>query len=160
MAGYGDDAGFETWLTENGYTLPDDAPSPAVLRQRGSAYIDATYGPRFVGTPTDPEQEREWPRTGAYIFGSALASDMVPDRVVKASYRAAYIAATNPAALSVVIDPARRVKRQKVDTIEREFFDGGEATGGAVTASLSSDIEGLLAPLLMPVGGFPSILVV
>lgn len=74
MAGYGDDEGFATWLAENGYTLPDGAPLPVVLRQRGSAYLDATYGPRFVGVPTDPEQEREWPRTGATIFGTALVS--------------------------------------------------------------------------------------
>jgi len=160
MAGYGDDSGFSAWLAENGYTLPEGSPAPAILRQRGSAYIDATYGPRFLGVPTNSEQEREWPRTGATIFGTPLASDVIPDRVVKASYQAAYIAATNPSALSVVIDPARRVKRQKVDSIEREFFDGGEGAGTVVTASLSSDIEGLLAPLLGPVGGFPAILVV
>lgn len=40
----------------------------------------------------------------------------------KASYRAAYIAATNPSALSVVVDPNWVMKRQQVDTIEREFF--------------------------------------
>lgn len=85
MAGYGDDSAFNAWLVENGYPLPADAPSPAVLRQRGSDYLDVTYGPRFVGTPTDATQEREWPRTGAFIFGTELATGVIPDRVVKAS---------------------------------------------------------------------------
>src|SRR5690606_14997513 len=88
--------------------------------------------------------------TGASIIGSALETDVIPDRVVKASYRAAYNAATNPSVLSVVVDPNRIVKRQKVDSIEREFFEPSEVTGAGVTASLSSDIEGLLAPLLVP----------
>jgi hypothetical protein len=159
MAGYGDDDAFATWLTDNGYSLPDGAPSAAVLRQRGSSYIDGLYGPRFTGTPTTLTQDREWPRTGAYIFGSALGSTVIPNRVIEASYRAAYIAATNPSALSVVIDPNRVVKRQKVDTIEREFFEPGAGADGFLTASVSSDIEGLLAPLLTPVGG-PAIIVV
>lgn len=160
MAGYGDDSAFNAWLVENGFTLPADAPTAAVLRERGSAYLDATYGPRFIGTPTDPTQEREWPRTGACIFVTELATSVIPDRVVKASYRAAYIAATNPSALSAVVDPNRMVKRQKVDTIEREFFEPSAGADGLFTASVSSDIEGLLAPLLRPVGGFPAALVV
>jgi hypothetical protein len=49
MAGYGNDEGFATWLAENGHTLPDGAPLPAVLRQRGSVYIDGHYGMRFAG---------------------------------------------------------------------------------------------------------------
>lgn len=150
MAGYGDDSTFDAWLAENGYTLPDGAPSPAVLRQRGSAYVDGLYGSRFSGTPTDPAGDREWPRTGATIYGSALASDVIPNRVVEASYHAAYIEATSPGSLAVVTDPAKRVKRQKVDTIEREFFEPGEGGAGASSAPVSSVIEGLLAPLLVP----------
>lgn len=160
MAGYGDDSAFNAWLVEVGYALPTDAPSAAVLRERGSAYLDASYGARFIGTPADPTQEREWPRSGASIFGTELATSVIPDRVVKASYRAAYIAATNPSALSVVVDPNRMVKRQKVDTIEREFFEPDVGADGLLTASVSSDIDGLLAPLLRPAGGFPAAMVV
>ena len=66
MAGYGDDDGFQAFLTANGYTLPDGAPAAAVLRQRGSVYVDGTYSLRFSGSPTGgAAQEREWPRTGA-----------------------------------------------------------------------------------------------
>lgn len=151
MAGYGTDEGFAGWLSENGHTLPGDAPLPAVLRQRGSSYVDAVYGSRFSGVPLDAAQDRAWPRTGASIFGQALATDLIPNRVVNASYEAAWIEARAPGSLSVVTDPAKRVKRQKVDTIEREFFEPG-ADGGS-TAPVSSTIEGMLAPLLHPVTG-------
>lgn len=51
MAGYGTDAGLADWLAGQGLALPDGAPAPAALRQRGSDYVDGTYGPRFVGQP-------------------------------------------------------------------------------------------------------------
>ncbi|WP_318012501.1 DnaT-like ssDNA-binding protein [Mesorhizobium sp. BR1-1-13] len=42
---------------------------------------------RFSGQPTGGiNQERAWPRTGATAYGSALASDLIPQRVIDASY--------------------------------------------------------------------------
>jgi hypothetical protein len=162
MAGYGDDTGFNTWLTSMGRVLPFGAPAVAVLRERGSVYIDATYGPRFVGTPTDPlTQEREWPRTDATIYDVEIADSAIPIRVVTASYEAAWIEANSPGALSVVINPNAMVKRNKVDVIEQEFFEpGASASGSAISASLSSTIEGLLSPLLDPSSNYPMVLVV
>lgn len=161
MAGYGDDAGFNTWLTANGYSLPVGAPSAAVLRQRGSGYIDATYGPRFYGVPTDVSQERAWPRSGARIYGQALASDLVPNRVIDASYQAAYLVATNPGSLSRTVDTGAQVKRERVEgAVEVEYFEPGKTAAGFITASVNSDIEGLLAPLISPISGIPGALVV
>ncbi|WP_318012473.1 hypothetical protein [Mesorhizobium sp. BR1-1-9] len=58
-------------------------------------------------------------------------------------------------------DPVKRVKRQKVDTIEREFFEPGhDGNIFAPNAPVSSLIEGVLAPLLGPVWGDPAIMVV
>lgn len=147
MAGYGTDEGFSAWATAAGHTVP--AGSVQSARQRGSAYIDAVYGHRFTGAPTDGvDQERAWPRTGGSAYGSALASDLIPARVIEASYEAALIELRAPGSLTIVTDPAKRVKRQKVDTIEREFFEPGEGAGSG--APVSSVIEGLLAPLLVP----------
>ena len=159
MAGYGDDDGFQAFLTANGYTLPDGAPAAAVLRQRGSVYVDGTYSLRFSGSPTGgAAQEREWPRTGATDrYGTALSSTDVPSRVEQASYMAAYQLAVAPGSLSVVTDPSKRVKRQKVDAIEREFFEPGEDEGHV---PVMSQIEGILAPLLTAAVGEPYALVV
>ncbi|MGO4641705.1 DnaT-like ssDNA-binding protein [Mesorhizobium sp. 2RAF45] len=161
MAGYGSDSALKAYWDAAGYTYAADAPI-AALRQRGSAYIDGTYGLRFTGQPTGGiVQEREWPRTGATAYGSALASDLVPTRVELASYEAAYIELKKPGSLSISFDPAKKVKRQKVEGIEREFFEPG-FTGNifAPDAPVSTIIEGLLAPLIGPVHGLPAILVV
>lgn len=81
MAGYGTEAGFTAWATEHVYTVPT-GDVPAAL-QRGSAYIDGTYGDRFPGEPTDGiEQDRAWPRTDAEDkWGNAIADNAVPTRV-------------------------------------------------------------------------------
>ncbi|MGX9120329.1 DnaT-like ssDNA-binding protein [Mesorhizobium sp. BHbsci] len=159
MAGYGDDAGFTAYAAAAGYTVPVGTISAA--RQRGSAYIDGTYGMRFPGVPTGGlAQERAWPRTGATVYGATLASDLIPQRVIDASYEAAYLELNNPGSLSVTFDPARKVKRQKVEGIEREFFEPGDASFWAPNAPVSSTIDGLLAPLIGPVAGLPDILVV
>lgn len=150
MAGYGDDTGFDEWLAENGYELPEGAPEPAILRQRGSNYIDALYGARFTGVPTDGvTQERAWPRTGATAFRATIDSDLIPLAVIQASYFAALQEGNEPGSLAVVTSAAGAVKREKIDVIETEYFAGsGEATADA-TLRLSS-VEGLLAPFLIP----------
>ena len=162
MAGYGDDAGFTAWLDVNGYTLPEGAPSAAVLRQRGAAYVDGLYGPRFSGIPTGGfSQERQWPRTGAYAYGQPIPGDTIPDAVIKASYAAAWQEASDPGSLSVFGSAATAIKRERVEgAVEVEYQT---SSGGWSAESLSpvlTSVEGLLAPFLVPAGGFPSILVV
>jgi hypothetical protein len=41
------DIEFAAYLADAGLSLPVGAPLPAVLRQRGSDYLDATYGARL-----------------------------------------------------------------------------------------------------------------
>lgn len=155
MAGYGDDEGFTDWLAENGHTLPDGAPSSAVLRQRGSVYLDGLYGSphadrRFSGVPTaGAAQERAWPRTGAVAFGSVLADDLIPTAIINASYAAAFYEAGNPGGLSVIVTDAGAVKREKVGPIETEYFGGSEGALSAATPMMLS-VDGLVAPYLVP----------
>lgn len=151
MAGYGDDAAFQAWLDAAGYELPAETPAPSVLRQRGSDYLDATYGPRLMcSTPTGGlDQERAWPRTGHVLQGQPIAADAIPSAWVRASYRAAWLEASKSGALTATVRPDQRVRRQKVDVIEREFFDAGEIkVGGANIAVIDAEIDGLVAPLL------------
>lgn len=144
---YGDDSGFTAWLAAQGYTLPSGAPTAAVLRQRGSAYLDAAYEGSWTGSRTDSvTQEDGWPRTGAYLnCVSAIASDATPAAVVNASYRAAWLDAETPGILAgVVPTQGKRVKRQKVDSIEREFFDDGKASIGSGPSFVDSIIDGMM----------------
>ncbi|MBU2233182.1 MAG: hypothetical protein KKG69_18100 [Alphaproteobacteria bacterium] len=155
MAGYGDDTGFAAYIAALGYTLPSGAPASAVLRQRGSDYLDALYNapvdpkaPRFSGYPTDPlVQERAYPRTGATAYGSAVASDVIPTAIINASYAAAWHEASNPGSLAVAATASRAVKRKKIDVIETEFFAGSGNVAADATVRISA-VEGLVAPFL------------
>ena len=156
MAAYGTDDGFAAWLAEQGHTLPAGAPSPAVLRARGSAYVDA-YEALWTGLRTGGVmQDRAWPRIGATVrCVEAIDSDVIPPAVVNAAYRAAWLEAANPGVLAgLVTTPGARVKRQKVDTIEREFFDDGAPKAGGGPAFVDSIIDGALRPFICaPSGG-------
>ncbi len=146
MASYGDDAKFNAWMASNGYSLPDGGVAVAVLRQRGSAYIDGLYGSRFSGQPTSGfEQERAWPRVGACAHGLPIPSDIVPVAIEQASYHAAYQEAVSPGSLAIAVTAAGALKRKKIGPLEKEYFEGsGDALTDA-TLRLSA-VEGLLAP--------------
>lgn len=149
MAGYGNDQGFEAWLASNGLSLPDDAPAPAALRERGSNHVD---GHEFPGAPTGGfAQERAWPRTGATANLKTIPADVIPVAIVNASYAAAYYEAQNPGALTGASARDPRIKRQRtrvegaVDS-ETEYFTTGDAAEDAKVSIAA--VEGLLAPFV------------
>lgn len=158
MAGYGSDSGFADYVLAAGYTVPDGTVAPA--RQRGSAYIDAVYGMRFPGRPTGGvDQEREWPRIGAAdVYGNAIAADAVPWRVINASYEAALLELQTPGSLAAVLAANERVKSLKAGSVAIEYAEGS-TLGAAGAVPLSTRIEGILAPLLVP-AYLPAVLVV
>lgn len=145
MAGYGTDQGFEDWLTMNGHVLPESAPAPAILRQRGSQYIDGLYGSRFSGQPTGGfAQDRAWPRADASAHGQSIPADVIPIAVEQAAYVAALQEAISLGSLSVAASASGAIKREKVDVLEVEYAAGsGDAVADA-TVRLS-EVEGLLA---------------
>jgi hypothetical protein len=146
MAGYGTDQGFTDWLTTNGHVLPESAPAPAILRQRGSQYIDGLYGSLFSGQPVVGfAQERAWPRSGACAHGRPIPSDIIPVAVEEAAYAAAFQEAIKPGSLSVTATSAGALKRKKIDVIEKEYFEGSGDAVADNTLRLSA-VEGLLAP--------------
>lgn len=152
MAGYGDDLGFADWLSAQGLTLPVGAPSPAVLRQIGSDYVDSAYGHLLMCSQKTGgwNQEREWPRTGHRIGGELLPDDLIPAAWVNASYRAGYLQAINPGWATNPVDSTRQTKRERVDVIEREFFSAEDAAGSSVAPGMPSDaaINGMVLPWL------------
>lgn len=155
MAGYGSDAAFNAWLTENGLTLPVGAPAVAVLRQIGSGYVDAAYEWRLQCTARTGGylQERAWPRTGATVNGVSVPSDLIPPPWIIASYRAAYLTAVTPGWATSGTDPSRITKREKAGEVEREFFEAGKgaAVGNAAPGfRVDPMIDGLVSPWLCP----------
>lgn len=147
---YGSDSAFTAWLALNGLTLPAGAPDAAILRQRGSQYVDNTYGSCFWGVPTlGIAQERAWPRTGAKAYGQTIPDDVIPVAVEQASYAAAHQESIKPGSLTISATAAGAVKRKKVGPLEKEFFEGSGDVIADGTLKLSA-VEGLLAPYLKP----------
>lgn len=159
MAGYGSNDGFTAYAAAAGYTVPVGDVGHA--RQRGSAYIDATYGHRFTGVPTGGiEQDREWPRTSATDRNGNSVSG-IPTRVINASYEAALLELTTPGSLSVVVKANERTKRAKAGPVEVEYFDNqSDEAAWKASVPVVSRIEGLLYPLLSTSRELPAILVV
>lgn len=153
MAGYGSDAGLTAWLTDNGYTVTPP-PSLAVLRERGSAYIDTVYGSRFKGRAlAGYAQERAWPRVEVVVDGWPVATDEIPQAIVNASYRAAYLEFLQPGFGSGIIDPnARTTKKEKVEGVgEREYFAPpviSVTDPDRVLGAVDSIIDGMVRPFL------------
>lgn len=148
MAGYGTDEQFQQWLTDNGYSLASDAPAPAVLRQRGSQYIDAVYSDRFIGRVVSFDQERAWPRAGASLRGTVIPDNVVPQAVIYASFEAAYQEARNQGGLNVVGSASGAVVRKKVGELEVQY-SGAQSDGTAsFLTPLISTVDGMLAPYL------------
>lgn len=152
MAAYGTDAGFQAWLLGNGFALPPTAPSPAVLRLKGSVYVDGLYGSQLsCSRPAGGfEQERAWPRIGAKAGKEEIPEDVIPEAWVRAAYRAAWLEAETPGWTSGTFNPARRVKSQRVGEISREFFDSAKAAAGGPTAAsnIDADIAAWVGPFL------------
>ncbi|HEY8386231.1 MAG TPA: DnaT-like ssDNA-binding protein [Porticoccaceae bacterium] len=153
MAGYGSDEEFQAWLASQGFALPPGSPCAGTLRQIGSDYVDAAYGHLLMCSQKTGgwNQEREWPRRGHRIRGELVPDDLIPQAWINASYRAAYLQATIPGWATNQVTPGRVTKREKVDVIEREFFEADQAGGGASTApGFPSDavINGLVLPWL------------
>lgn len=153
---YGDDAGFETWLETMGYELPADAPDPAVLRARGSLYVDG-YEKFWTGQRTDGlTQPDAWPRTGATVNCTMpVPDDLIPPAVITAAYRAAWLEAGTPGILIGSAPSAgNRIKRQRVEgAVEREFFDDGKTEVGGGPAFIDSQIDGLLGQFICDTSG-------
>ncbi|MRX33216.1 DnaT-like ssDNA-binding protein [Aminobacter sp. MDW-2] len=158
MAGYGTNEGFTAYAAAAGYAVP--AGDIAAARQRGSTYIDGTYGARFSGLPTGGiEQERAWPRTGATAYGNALADGIIPLRVVNASYEAALLELQSPGSLSAVVSGSSLVKRERVEgAVEVEYAVSDKTDLATAARPVVTVIDGLLAPLLT--AALPGILVV
>lgn len=148
MAGYGSDERFEQWMADNGYSTPSDEDlTVAQLRQRGSAYIDALYEPKFPGVRAGGlAQERAWPRIGACAHGQEIGPDVIPLAVEHASYHAALHESVNPGSLAFATTAAGALKRRKIDTLEKEYFEGSGDAVADNTVRLSA-AEGLVTPL-------------
>jgi len=147
MAAYGTDVDFQSWLDSYGLTVTGNL---SVLRATGSLYVDSAYEHNLQCSKRTGgyDQELAWPRTGH----KDIPGDSIPRNWIIASYRAAYLNGAIPGWSTGTRDVSRITKREKVDVIEREFFEEGKAGETLAAPGMPSDgmIEGLVKPLMCP----------
>lgn len=108
----------------------------------------ATLEDRWQGERTSASQPLAWPRTGVYVYGTALADDAIPQSLKDAQCRLALDADAGIALLPTVEAGAKgSVIAEKVDTIEVRYAEGANNTQPVFTAAMG------LLKLLMKAGG-------
>jgi hypothetical protein len=116
---------------------------------RGTMFVD---GFRFVGVRAGRGQGLGWPREGAVDGdGLVIGDDEIPAEVREAVCEAALRELADPGVLSGDESAQGAVKRERVDVIETEYFEGGSAGGrlpvaakllaGLVRSGVSREVE-------------------
>lgn len=102
----------------------DEAKAAALVK--GARFIDAVYGARFIGSPTQLRQGLAWPRVGAFYNGRpVVASNEVPARVKEAAALAAYRALKSP----LLPDTETGVEEIQVGPIRKKVGPAGTSRG-------------------------------
>jgi len=127
---------------------------------KAATYLDGEYRQRWKGYRVQPlVQSMEWPRSSVQIsegdsyFASydhdgylgpiCLPSNVIPQRLKDAQCELALRALS----AELAPDSTGRVKREKVDVLETEWFDGEDSTSTTYRV-----VEQLLSDLLKPKG--------
>lgn len=124
--------------------MADDEIEQAL--RRGTAWLDGTYGARFIGKASTFDQALEWPRQDAVYRGEALPSDEIPRKVKNAASEAAWREATEPNSLSPDYVPGEGVKQEQVGPLSVTYKDG--AGGVADVLPVVTAVDGLLRGLV------------
>lgn len=133
---YHEKRGLIAWLD-----LDTAAKSAALIK--ATDYIESEYGSRFKGEIVSSTQSLCWPRSGAYIGGVSIASNIVPVPVQKACAELAWRATTD----ELSPDVGRTEVSVKVDSIQIDYDPSGP-----VKPNFNA-VDALLSTLLTSVGG-------
>ncbi|MCP4660989.1 MAG: hypothetical protein GY856_36775 [bacterium] len=95
----------------------------------GSQYLDAKYGLRWKGYPSNTDQALDWPRGDVYDEGGILqASDELPTAIIDATAVAA-LKSVSDTLLPDVSNPGRikRIKSQVGPLVSEKEYMGGRS---------------------------------
>ncbi len=153
MAIYGTLAGALAYHAARGNVAWDAADVTDQLRSealyRASDAIDGGYAPRFPGIKTGGrDQERAWPRfvdedtLVTDLSGAAIANDVVPVEVEKATYEAALRELVEPGSMAPDLDRGGLIKSLKAGSVAIEYAN--HAPAETSIATIERWLSGLL----------------
>ncbi|UYE90930.1 hypothetical protein [Vibrio phage vB_VaS_L1] len=129
-----------------GVTLPTDDTELEVALVKGNVYLNSLC---YYGEVVVPFQMTSWPRTGVAIGKNEYPSDQIPQQAIDAQIVSAAYAASGD--IYTVVDNDQRIKREKIDVIETEYF--GSETGSQSGKKVITRANELLAMFTCPSGG-------
>lgn len=142
---YASEAELAAYASARGITVTG---TPSVLLLLAMDYL-ATLEDRWQGERTSPTQPLAWPRTGVYVYGTALADDAIPQSLKDAQCRLALDADAGVALLpNVAVGGKGSMIEQTVDVITTKWAEGYNNSQPIFTA-----VNGLLKPLMKAGGG-------
>lgn len=143
---YATEGELGTYANDRGIVIVDSNPS--VLLTKAMDYL-ATLEDRWQGERTSPTQPLAWPRTGVYVYGTALADDAIPQSLKDAQCRLALDVDAGTALLPTVSAGSKgSVIEETVDVVTVKYAEGANNTQPVFTAAM-----GLLKPLIKAGGG-------
>lgn len=142
---YASEAELAAYASARGITVTG---TPSVLLLLAMDYL-ATLEDRWQGERTSPSQPLAWPRTGVYVYGTALADDAIPQSLKDAQIRLALEADSGVALMPTVgAGSTGSVIEETVDVVTVKYAEGANNTQPVFTAAM-----GLLKPLIKAGGG-------
>ena len=110
----------------------------------------ATLEDRWQGERTSPTQPLAWPRTGVYVYGTALADDAIPQSLKEAQCRLALDVDAGVALLPTVSAGSKGsvIEETVFGAVSVKYAEGANNTQPVFTAAM-----GLLKPLMKAGGG-------
>ena len=142
---YATEAELATYAAARGITVTG---SQSVILTLAMDFL-ATLEDQWQGERTSPTQPLAWPRTGVYVYGTALADDAIPQSLKDAQCRLALDADAGIALLPTVGAGSKgSMIEQTVDVITTKWAEGANNTQPVFTAA-----NGLLKPLMKAGGG-------
>lgn len=116
--------------------------SQSVILTLAMDYL-ATLEDQWQGVRTSASQPLAWPRTGVYVYGTALADDAIPQSLKDAQIRLALEADSGVALMPTVgVGSTGSVIEETVDVVTVKYAKGYNNTQPIFTA-----VTGLLKPL-------------
>lgn len=92
--------------------------------RRGTRWLDATYGNRFIGKVASVDQSLEWPRKEAVWRGCSVNDAIIPVAIKNAACEAIWRELTKPNSLAPDYIQSEAVKQEEVGEISVTYKDG------------------------------------
>ena len=119
---YVSDSDYTAYAAQRNLTVGADATERESELIRAMDYIEKHRG-RFKGYKTSPHQALQWPRSGVYIDGNLISSNVIPQELKAAQMEAAVAVSADINLLPT--GSYQNIQSQSIGDLSVSYFSGG-----------------------------------